>query len=574
MKDNYRIPIIIGVTGHRDLLESDTSRLSGEIKKIIEGLKEDYRNSPLYFLSPLAEGADRIAAQVAIELGLGLIVPLPMAKDEYKKDFSTNESKEEFEYLLDRAMFYFELDQGNGQLDNQEKRNDLYEELGIFISIHSQVIIALWDGKFIDKKGGTSEVVRFSTGQIPLYYEGKMCWNDNKTLTYHIPTPRLSTADEERDILLGGQGGIYGLGDNGEGVQGSKRLIKSIDDCNLELKEIYATRAKEIEKEIDQLLPVDLGGLEGLRDSPMLNAFASLSVLANKSNSTKSIFTIFNLSLVLVFFLSLFNGSQTPLIIIFAYLLNFSTIYLLSRKMNRTHISYIDYRTIAEGLRIQIFYDLFTAKAQRLKRNITDKYSTKYHDALNWVIIAIDNISFVSHRDSYGGIEEDGSFLDKLDIISKYWLWSQIEYLEANMGKRTRVGKRYVAIKKLLFTGAFLLTSLIFLLILGMNLADMGSALSGKLTSLFFVISILPAYGALVTWLTDKLAYNEEIERFRHLHNIYKKAEKSIESVLVGGGEDGIDKIRAILDNLAKEAIEENSNWALLHKDRQIDIPQ
>jgi hypothetical protein len=61
-------------------------------------------DSPLVVLSALAEGADRLVAQrVLTRANARLIVPLPLARDEYMQDFESDESKREFLDLLARA---------------------------------------------------------------------------------------------------------------------------------------------------------------------------------------------------------------------------------------------------------------------------------------------------------------------------------------------------------------------------------------------------------------------------------------------------------------------------------------
>ncbi|MFB6259993.1 MAG: hypothetical protein ABEJ96_02700, partial [Thiohalorhabdaceae bacterium] len=51
-------------------------------------------NTPIWLLSPLAEGADQLAAEVLLTFrkadpdGFRLIAPLPMARAEYEADFS------------------------------------------------------------------------------------------------------------------------------------------------------------------------------------------------------------------------------------------------------------------------------------------------------------------------------------------------------------------------------------------------------------------------------------------------------------------------------------------------------
>jgi len=100
------IPIILGITGHRDIPKEDEMVLKHEIKRyLLDNILSKYQNSPVYLLSALAEGADRTAALAILELeqerkrGLKLGVILPMHQNEYAKDFISAEYVNEFETL-------------------------------------------------------------------------------------------------------------------------------------------------------------------------------------------------------------------------------------------------------------------------------------------------------------------------------------------------------------------------------------------------------------------------------------------------------------------------------------------
>src|SRR5882672_3617359 len=86
-----RLPLVVGITGHRDLRDQDVPRLEQEVAAVIAGLRRDYldndKEMPIIVLSALAEGADRLAARVALAQGAQLIAPLPMPLAEYRRDF-------------------------------------------------------------------------------------------------------------------------------------------------------------------------------------------------------------------------------------------------------------------------------------------------------------------------------------------------------------------------------------------------------------------------------------------------------------------------------------------------------
>jgi CheY-like chemotaxis protein len=79
------LPLLIGVTGHRDLRPADCPVLERTVRRAIQRIREKCPHTPLIVLSALAEGADRLVARAALDLGLSLIVPLPMPQAEYEK---------------------------------------------------------------------------------------------------------------------------------------------------------------------------------------------------------------------------------------------------------------------------------------------------------------------------------------------------------------------------------------------------------------------------------------------------------------------------------------------------------
>ena len=65
------IPLIVGVTGHRDLLPEDLQKLKELVREVFQTLKAKHPHTPLVLLSPLVEGADQLVAEVALEQDVG-----------------------------------------------------------------------------------------------------------------------------------------------------------------------------------------------------------------------------------------------------------------------------------------------------------------------------------------------------------------------------------------------------------------------------------------------------------------------------------------------------------------------
>jgi hypothetical protein len=179
-----RVPLAlrIGVTGSRRLSAEQLPRIREEIGQVLRDVREAFArlsrtpgaaavyarpdgSSPeprLRLLTSLAEGADRLVADVALEQGFELLCALPFAAGEYEKDFASEQNRHEFRELLRRAgPSVCELD---GKRDEQDRS---YEAAGLYVARNCDLLIAVWDGLPARGVGGTEEIVRFSLNHGP-----------------------------------------------------------------------------------------------------------------------------------------------------------------------------------------------------------------------------------------------------------------------------------------------------------------------------------------------------------------------------------------------------------------------
>ena len=169
------LPIVIGVTGHRDLRPADVPAIEAKVRAVFHDLRTRYPATPFVVLSPLAEGADRLVARIGLECGADLVVPLPMEQALYEDDFPDATLLAEFHSLLQRADDVFVLPWGADVNESEaraagEARSKQYAHVGAYIVRHSQILIALWNGVKAEETGGTSQIVRFRLRGVPEPY--------------------------------------------------------------------------------------------------------------------------------------------------------------------------------------------------------------------------------------------------------------------------------------------------------------------------------------------------------------------------------------------------------------------
>lgn len=237
-----RLPLVIGVTGHRDLRDQDVPALEQDVAAIITGLRRDYLGddgeTPIIVLSSLAEGADRLVARVALAHGAWLVAPMPMPIEEYRRDFEPGlkpSNAVEFDALLAQAVAapvvpFMPGNSLDAVRSDGAKRDEQYRAAGLFIARHSSVLIALWDGNGEAMAvGGTAEVVTFKHRGIPLAVSGSArATLDASEIgpVIHVVTPRRKKSSAADRVSVRPWGRAVTTRYHGDALQRPMRAVK------------------------------------------------------------------------------------------------------------------------------------------------------------------------------------------------------------------------------------------------------------------------------------------------------------------------------------------------------------
>lgn len=153
----------IAVTGHRFI--PDDLNLHHAIRQVLRDILECHATKDIFLFSALAEGSDQLVARISLEFqGISLCVPLPKAEDDYLEDFASDAGRESFQKLLTSAVKVIPLSHIGTELN-------AYNELGKYLIHQGDILIALWNGVYNDKTGGTSEVIRGALkAKKPVYW--------------------------------------------------------------------------------------------------------------------------------------------------------------------------------------------------------------------------------------------------------------------------------------------------------------------------------------------------------------------------------------------------------------------
>ncbi|HEY6048060.1 MAG TPA: hypothetical protein VIV07_03335 [Sphingomicrobium sp.] len=173
------------------LAEGDVERLRERVRQtlllleeagraLLERERDCFAPGPpqLRFVSPIADGADQIAAELALELGWQLESILPFQREQYRASLASHGARERFDALVERSTCLLELP------GDPDESLDAYVMTGRATVAHCDVLIAVWDGKPPRGRGGTGEVVQLALTRgtaivhVPLHAqsEARVLW--------------------------------------------------------------------------------------------------------------------------------------------------------------------------------------------------------------------------------------------------------------------------------------------------------------------------------------------------------------------------------------------------------------
>ena len=162
-----RTELIVGVTSHRDLDPAQLPHLRTQVRDAFALLRAHYPDLALVVVSALAEGGDRLVAEVALDAGARLVVPLPLPVELYREDFANAQSQHDFAALLvDAETVPLKLVEPDFDVLRTPgpARDRQYLHAGLFVANHCHVLFALWDGREEIGTGGTAQIVRYYLG--------------------------------------------------------------------------------------------------------------------------------------------------------------------------------------------------------------------------------------------------------------------------------------------------------------------------------------------------------------------------------------------------------------------------
>ena len=550
--------LVVGVTGHRKLREQDLPGIRTQVAAFLQTLQSGYPELPLVLLSSLAEGSDQLAAEVALDMGLRVIAPLPLPLEQYRDDFD-DAGKAQLERILARSDVLVPppptLAAGESTALPGAARDRQYAQAGMFVSSHCHVLLALWDGRESDRLGGTAQVVRYHLHGA-LYGDAErrhaaasLLGPDQENVVFHVPVAR-----------QGEEGAVQGQGrwlvpEDGHEVS-SAQLPAAFARMFARQVAFDADRDKYAQPIVAQ---AQAESSPGAARCPVWRTFTAADWLARtyQRRVARVLWATYVLVALMGFTFFTYTHVVSHDLVIYAFLLLFlvgAGVAMLAAR-RQWQRKYLDYRTLAEGLRVQSYWRRAGIVQPGTPAFAHDNFMQKQDVELGW----IRNVMRGASLDGMRVPVADGE--GEVDAVIGEWIGGpqsggQLGYYSSASLRRERMHHRAERLGLVCITLGVALS-----VVLALFARQFDAHLKHVLVS---VMGLLSVAAAVHEAYQHKKADKELVRQYRFMQRIFASAQR-----LLAGAHDIAEK-RRILVALGEAALTEHAEWSLMHRERPL----
>ena len=529
MEPSGPLPLVVGVTGHMDVCPEHSGKLRPAIADALRQLSGP-QNLPLVILTGLAQGVDRLVADVALELGHAIVAALPMPKTYYEEEFirlgQGQKSVDEFRTLLGRVRNSYVVQAEEGVEESG------YATLGREIARASQIVLALWDGGSDRAVGGTGWVVDERLGR-----------QGGGTIPGGPPTGAVYQIVAHRAGNCGDFAGTFvtkwlkpeklGAGDNSlEDLH--KHVGAYIDQFNRDASREATIKESDVEE---------------------LYVIADRLAVKYRKRTNGAWGGVYTLVLFAALWFTLFAHTPDHYVgWLWTYFFFLGAAWLVYRvaRWKKWESRGQDYRALCEGLRISSVWRLLPGSAF-----VSSTYLARQADETRWI------------RHALGAIERSSRTKPKpspeAGVTSTIcsWIRPELEYYEAALHKVHRW--------ETFLEWASRLTAIASALIainLGM-MSSQGHAHEEEFEILLVWSATLAIAAALSHNLIEKRALREHARRYKRMHRLMEDTLGRLEASPGLATPEALQLLHAV----SEEALNESAEWLQTHRDRPLEIP-
>ena len=218
------------------------------------------------------------------------------------------------------------------------------------------------------------------------------------------------------------------------------------------------------------------------------------------------------------------------------------------------HRKYLDYRVLAEGLRVQHYWAIAGIRGDGQTKFAYDNFLRQRDMELGW----IRNIMRVA--DTIGDSQPQSREVAGLQFAIDHWIGDssnpgQLQYYREKAAQRLRANRLTDRLALACLLGGILIASVLafFLDVIGP---------SGRLP-LIVLMGILPLTAAVAETYTQRRANRELAKQYEFMAHVFSNARRRLDEAL------DVSEQREVLQGLGDAALTEHAEWILIHRDRK-----
>ncbi len=562
----------IGLTGHRDIHPDAIPGIRSALLKELQALRERFATLPVELVTGLAQGADTLAIDVALELGLPVRAVLPMPRDLYEADFE-GEAHSHFVRLLDDARVTVQevpLPTGTREEDFKEEasRDALYARLMDYLVRRSNVLVVLWDGEVTGLTAGSSDVLaRYLSGIQTLaeqqrgieIVEDPDLVDDQSDLAIWIKSPRISGEVERSDAQTS-----YLLQ---AGAAGFMCRLSYIPNFVLERWKEFDRYA--IERDTATGTELTVYPISTAADTEISEVAASIDTdfvradqlaIANQRLSDR-LFKLFGIMaglMGLTFLLYAKIAALQVFLIVYVALFASGFVFFSIGARRGWFVRHLAFRALAEALRIRFFLVLSGCGVEGQSRRLFQLTSIDRFRGFTWLRDAMRCTEPLSYDSPVYAKE-------RISAVSRRWIKEQAEYFSRKYRQLHSAHERLEKMKKLLFASALIgAVSLIFFkdALHQFHIGD----LDGK-TLIVFLMGLFPLWLAVWEIYQTKMATRELLWQYSNQAELFKVADRRLEAIS--------ESVHAqdVISALAERSLMDIAQWSTHRYHREHEPP-
>jgi hypothetical protein len=562
-------PLIIGCTGHRNLVAGEVVALRQRVHDFFVQMQREFPALPLLVLSSLAEGCDQLVAQEALAVGARVIAPLPLPLELYAGDFSAAGRATLDDLCRRTQVVTLPLLPGDTLVavaTPGAARDRQYAHAGMFVASHSHVLLTLWDGRDSGRLGGTAQVVRYHLDGVmpglatpgPTSHALLDCGDES--LLYHIVCSRAGAGGAVQSPLPPVQplqshwvddGGAHAAA---TGMPAAfRRLFNHMQQFNVDAAD-YADEIAAATATPDAATPAS----PDRRSIGHLFATADWLAVHFQRQVLRAMRGLFVLAALMA--IAFVGYSDLPDSVpyhdrsIYVFVVLFAAGVGLSWLTRRRdwHRKYIDYRALAEGLRVQRYW--LRAGVASAKGGIFahDNFMQKQDIELGWIRNMMRTASVQACVDAPAPAGGIAAVVE--EWVGQVGAGGQLEYYARKTAQRRHAHHATQRLGRGLL-GVVIGISVMLALLHHQLTADTSAALVVGMGVLTIIAATRESYAY-------RMGDKELIKQYRYMWSIFAAARRKLDVA-----RDAADQ-REILHALGDAALAEHAEWALMHRAR------